>query len=743
MDTKWKSRIAIVTWFILLTFGISGVLTALVNDENDYMKQSYFNTSQFEDTLGQLFMYINAFEISYEEKAELKKSITVSDEEIEEYRFRYGDLTEQITSIEQQYQSRIDEAQANEDQKVADIYIKERDKKIEDITKNFESDEYIKEKIVKEKEQKIDEYYKELEGYRHEYEKYKEAFVYYLKNTTTGEVYTNLPSKESKSVETYINNDKMIFIQSYPTKNQSYLSMREQPLISGYEEVMLNNLNNDSNALYEGKIGISNDTPNSNFIMVDYYTYDNQQKVFWVYTIASVIALIVSIIIGKKTKIFKRTAPKMWEGIYNKIPIDVAMLLFGITAIITMVIIVDQSYLGYSYQLMGILEIIFYQLILMTIFFALTVIQGIYLYSRFKALHPDKDVWKSTLFFQFFKMISNAFLNRRIGTQVFLLLAIVFSFGAGSILIFVEPVFLLGYVPAFFLVAVPIFILIIKRTGYFNEISNNAHALANGDFQPDLKVVGRSVFARLAEDINTMKRGVKTSQKAQAKSERLKTELITNVSHDLRTPLTSIITYSELLKNQKLTEDERKMYIEIIDRKSKRLKVLIDDLFEASKMASGNIELVKEKIDLVQLLQQALAESNEAIQASRVQFRVVNPDNPVYAFVDGQKLWRVFDNLIGNILKYSLEHTRAYITISAVNGEAMITFKNISKYELNDDVNELFERFKRGDKSRHTEGSGLGLAIAKSIIDLHEGSLDINVDGDLFKVTIVLGLMQE
>jgi signal transduction histidine kinase len=235
-----------------------------------------------------------------------------------------------------------------------------------------------------------------------------------------------------------------------------------------------------------------------------------------------------------------------------------------------------------------------------------------------------------------------------------------------------------------------------------------------------------------------MKYGVKTSQTAQAKSERLKTELITNVSHDLRTPLTSIITYTELLKNPEITVDERSTYIEVIDRKSQRLKVLIDDLFEASKMASGSIELSKQKVDIVQLLQQSLAEYNETIQASQVQFRVSNSEHPLYAFVDGQKMWRVFENIIGNMINYSLENTRAFISVKEEHNQVIITFKNISKYELSENTDELFERFKRGDESRHTEGSGLGLAIAKSIVDLHGGALDLDVDGDLFKVTVIL-----
>ncbi|WP_338787052.1 HAMP domain-containing sensor histidine kinase [Metabacillus sp. FJAT-53654] len=740
MDTKWKNRIAIIAWFFLVTYGISGVLSALSNN-SEFTKQSYFKTMQFDDTVDQLLNYVNAFEISYPMKEDMKKSITVSNDEIEEHRYQYGDLTEQITSIEQQYESRINVALEKDNQKVADIYIKERDKKIEDITKNFESDEYIKDKIVKEKEQRIDEYYKELESYRGDFANYKEAFVYYLKNTTTGEVYTNLPENDSKSVDS-INDESMYFIRSFPTQKQSYLDMREVPLHIANEEI-INEITNNSNALYEGKIAISKKTPNSNFIMANYHDYNIQRIVFWIYTIGAIIALLISIIIEKKSKLLRRIKPIKWVGLYNKIPFDVALLLCGITAIITIALIFDQPYLGYSVYILGILEIIIYHLITLSIFFGLTVVQGIYLYPRLKALPSDQEIWKNTLIAQFLQIVSTSFLNRRVGTQVFLLLAIVFSFGVGTVLIFVEQAFLLLYIPAFVIVGIPLFILIIKRIGYFNVIIRNTSALANGCFEPDVKIVGKSVLANLAKDINIMKRGVKTSQKAQAKSERLKTELITNVSHDLRTPLTSIITYSELLKNPELADDERSTYIEIIDRKSKRLKVLIDDLFEASKMASGNIELIKSKVDIVQLLQQALAEYNETIQASQVQFRVGNPDKPVYAFVDGQKLWRVFENLIGNILKYSLENTRAYINIKIENSEVIITFKNVSKYELSDDSDELFERFKRGDESRHTEGSGLGLAIAKSIIDLHDGVLDIDVDGDLFKVTIVLKVMND
>jgi signal transduction histidine kinase len=276
------------------------------------------------------------------------------------------------------------------------------------------------------------------------------------------------------------------------------------------------------------------------------------------------------------------------------------------------------------------------------------------------------------------------------------------------------------------------------RIDYLNKIIISIDQIATAEWKEPLPIKGKSALTQAAINVNHIQQQIQTSQHVQVKSERLKTELITNVSHDLRTPLTSIMTYTALLKSQDLTSDEQNAYVEIIDRKSKRLQTLIDDLFEVSKMASGNVELYKDKIDINQLLHQTLAEYDEAIKDSTLQFRTQSLENPIFATVDGQKLWRVFDNLIGNILKYSLEQTRVYISVQEINDQVKLTFKNVSKYELNEQADELFERFKRGDTSRQTEGSGLGLAIAKSIIDLHGGELNIKIDGDLFKVTITL-----
>jgi signal transduction histidine kinase len=676
----------------------------------------------------------------------MKKAITVSKEEIENKRDEYGDLAGLINDIEMQYQPRIDEAKANENDKIADIYIKERDQKIDEITKNLESDEKIKISIIEEKEKHIDEYFQELESYRQEYEDYQEAFVYYLKNTETGQIYTNLSTMNTKSVEQSINNENMYYIQSYPTRENGYLVFNEGPLVNGSENLS-NLIQTSTNDRFEGKIGVSKNAPVTNMVMQNYHNYDNQRIFYLIYTLAGILALAASGLIGKRMAVFGVIAPSKWQSKYNIIPFDVALILQVISVIASIALIDSTSYIYFNIHA----DDIIINLVFLTIMIGLTLVQSIYLCNRLKTIRKDKSVWQKTIFGRVCKSVRtffasivnvfrNAFLNRRVGTQVFLLLTIVFSFGILTALIFIDEDFLALYIPAILMIGLPLLILIIKRTGYFNQILLNASALAKGEFKSDLNIIGRSIFAHLAEDINQMKHGVKTSKNAQAKSERLKTELITNVSHDLRTPLTSIITYSDLLKNPELTEDERNAYIEIIDRKSKRLKVLIDDLFEASKMASGAIELTKAKVDIVQLLQQSLAEYNESMEDSQVQFRVSNPDHPIYAFVDGQKLWRVFDNIIGNITKYSLENSRAYINVKEENHQVSITFKNISKYELSENIDELFERFKRGDESRHTDGSGLGLAIAKSIIDLHEGTLDIDVDGDLFKVTVILSL---
>ncbi len=269
------------------------------------------------------------------------------------------------------------------------------------------------------------------------------------------------------------------------------------------------------------------------------------------------------------------------------------------------------------------------------------------------------------------------------------------------------------------------------------KVLNDASALiAEGNF--NIKIdEDMGILDPMAKNLGNIKDGFKLAIEREIKSERMKTELISNVSHDLKTPLTSIITYVDLLKQEDLTEEDKKEYIDILDKKSKRLKVLIEDLFEASKANSGNLELHLEKVDVIALLRQTLGELEEKINESTLQFKLNIPEDKAICELDGQRTYRIFDNIMSNILKYSMPNSRVYIDVELNEQEVKLIFKNISAYEMNFDADEITERFTRGDQARSSEGSGLGLSIAKSLTELQKGKLQINIDGDLFKVTII------
>lgn len=267
----------------------------------------------------------------------------------------------------------------------------------------------------------------------------------------------------------------------------------------------------------------------------------------------------------------------------------------------------------------------------------------------------------------------------------------------------------------------------------YEKVLDAARQMADGNLKFTLEE-DLGIFTPIGQELEKVQQGFSKAVIEEAKSQNMKTELITNVSHDLKTPLTAIITYIDLLKKEDLTEEERESYIGIIDQKSQRLKVLIEDLFEVSKAASGNIQMNFMDVDVVDLMKQVRLEMEEKIQSSDLTFKWNFPEEKVMLSLDGQKTYRIFENLLNNILKYSMPHSRVYIDIISTETEVQILMRNISAVELDGDAEHLTERFVRGDASRKTEGSGLGLAIVKSFVELQNGKLDISVDGDLFKV---------
>ena len=237
-------------------------------------------------------------------------------------------------------------------------------------------------------------------------------------------------------------------------------------------------------------------------------------------------------------------------------------------------------------------------------------------------------------------------------------------------------------------------------------------------------------------ELTKIRTGFKKAVDEEVKSQRMKTELITNVSHDLKTPLTAITTYVELLKKDDITEEERKNYVETLERKALRLKVLIEDLFEVSKASSNNITLNLMEVDLVKLMKQVAVEHAEKYEAANITLCWNVPEEKVELMLDSQKTYRIFENLFVNIQKYAMNGSRVYIDITIDEQQVVVVMKNMSAAPLNVAPEELTERFVRGDASRNTEGSGLGLAIAKSFIEAQNGTFEVVVDGDLFKTVI-------
>ncbi|MBS5884647.1 MAG: sensor histidine kinase [Clostridium sp.] len=286
-----------------------------------------------------------------------------------------------------------------------------------------------------------------------------------------------------------------------------------------------------------------------------------------------------------------------------------------------------------------------------------------------------------------------------------------------------------------------IFLYFVLRK-YFNDIRNKyqilleaTNKIAEGNLDVTIEEE-LGVFEPLKDELQKIQKGFKNAVNEEVKSQRMKTELISNVSHDLKTPLTSIITYIDLLKDENISEENRKLYLDTLDRKSQRLKNLIEDLFEVSKATSKNIQLNIVNVDIVSLMKQTQFELSDKIEESSLKFKWNFPGNKVIVPLDSQKTFRVFENLLINIVKYSMQNSRVFIDIIDGNEEVYVTLRNMSANEIDFTAEEIVERFARGDKSRNTEGSGLGLAIAKSFVELQGGTLNIEIDGDLFKVIL-------
>lgn len=558
---------------------------------------------------------------------------------------------------------------------------------------------------------KYEENQNQIETYKHNYYEEKNAFYYDLKDSN-GKTYNNVPSES----EDYLN------IISIPYKGKNATDFSD-----------LNSTARDfgiSGTLYLPKYIMGESTIQASFFA------NITTKVIW---IGAIIVLIASLLpLYKSFKKVKDTQIKIpdqykWiEEKYLTLPIEFKALIF-LGTIFFLKNVNTRTYYWYynnlvSYIINLVIQII---LIIILLYFFFLQLQGLI----YRIKYPDvlKQEWSNGFYMSNIDDWNKLPIYRNLFIRVTLYSAIIGLWGViwGISLYDYSglPFSLISMILGLILLAI-----IKKQTKKTQAICAALSKMANNEVTSEINVKGHGIVSNMAKDINAIREGLAISSQKQSNSERLKTELITNVSHDLRTPLTSVLNYVDLAKRTDITDKERQEYLQIIDNKSKRLKILIDDLFEASKMASGAVELNKEQVDLVALMYQALAEYDDRFEEQKLTIRTKTSAQHMYAYCDGRKMYRVFENLFSNVIKYAQPVTRVYLEMIYEGSEIVVILKNISNYELGFDVNELSERFKRGDSSRHTEGSGLGLSIVKSILDLHGAALELSQDGDLFKV---------
>ena len=594
---------------------------------------------------------------------------------------------------------------------------------------------------------------------------------YYLKNTKTNAVLTN-----NESIADYITNTDTIdkkntwymafhindygVITKWNSSSDKYpaseVKYRLQTSLNDYAFETIGNsiyeLNDlqDLDIIFEvtkGSIYEPSDAYDSNFYVDDktYYTlYNNISKMIFSFTF-----ILLLFAVWKRHKSSKETR---LDTLSYKIPIDlhfISLLILYKISCETSAAFIDNVYhllnLSLSEYIPFIITSLF-QISIFILYLLLVYLLGWKAHNLLK-IHSFKTFIKHTLIYSLYvKYIKNynkilTYLSYhqklKIGLYVFIsacfLIIYTFTFG---IFIFSPPFFVCIIFPLYCITLFFIFSFIEKKRNVnIMKIKQLTEHIVKEDFISEIPM-HCGELEPIKSDLLKIHEQIETAILEERRSQQMKTELITNVSHDLKTPLTSIISYIDLLKKNELSEEERIQYLDILTTSSNRLKHLIEDLFDISKANSGNIQLDYMELDIVALMKQVQLECDTMMKERGLEIRNTFSDNKILWTLDPQKTFRIFHNLLSNISKYALEHTRVYISIHDYQSVLEISMKNISKEEITYSAEELMERFVREDHSRNSEGSGLGLAIVKSFTELQKGSITITTDGDLFKVNL-------
>lgn len=716
MATKWKNSLLLA---LAVIFCLGGWYTTYVSFNRMNTADNRFHE-----------MNNNVIESIYlkENLADFKptKMEDVSPDQIEIYRHRYGDLETQILDIKAQYQERLELAV---EEKTKESLQKERDDKIKAIVENFTDDEVVKKKIIDEEVAYIKKNRKTIEEEIKPYlSDANELYRYFIKDTQTGDVYTNVDGLSKYATDAEVK-EKLKSQGASKAKEFEYgiglyNFIKPEATSSGLFQTARTNLK-----------GIYVITKGS-ILDMRMKEQKEDKEMFSKLVYVGIFSMLIGIIF-----LYIYVNSKMLITKMNFIAMDVAAVFFLVLGFIS----ASQVLFIHPYNLGGMTNVSMLAIpiliggICLSVSFIMFKVLWQKLLPKYRKVDL-KQVWQESVSYKLYEKMISIF-NKMPFTSKIVIICLILVANLLA-LVFLRRMYVSSFYRVILLGMMAVIILVEIRLAYLalKRMKNIMEQSKKWMVEYDQPVSNDTGLKELEYELKQLNKLIETSQKDTVQSEMLKTELLTNVSHDLRTPLTSIITYGDLLKQESLTNENRKEYIEIINKKAQRMKHLIDDLFEVTKMNNGEIILEKSDVNLTQLLQQSVSEYSEEFEDHHLKFIFNKPEEAINLSLDGERMWRVFDNIFGNAIKYSMPETRVYLKLEKQDEMAKIELKNISQHELNEEADQLMEKFKRGDSSRHTEGSGLGLAIINSIVSLHDGNIDIQVDGDLFKLTIYLPL---
>lgn len=647
--------------------------------------------------------------------------------------------------------NKLEDDPSEENQKIYNFYnmIIEA---IDEYSRFMDSTNYVFEGIALEDRENQEELLSEMNGVS------DEDFMYYVEYTVGKNKYvlSNVDSEEILNdnnyrdvceldtargmfqyrTDTYIDDWEYADLESFTTEDVDFMKSHVIKMIYGIDKRFLSestfyDLNKKINSAYDSE---------KEYVQVQKTMYRKIGVVIVCMVVAVILFIALLVMAGHKEK---GEVPQMIKP--DKLWIDVFIAGFCCVYVILMVFASDVYYFwgvpdemkSYFITTIGVVLLVGIELIILI---------GESLARRIKTKSLIRTTLLGKIFLAGKRMITKLEAHLNLSLKValagiaaiawlFIVISLMYSQPDGDVFYFM------------LLVVLPVIGICYVVWRYFDEneiIRKGADKISEGEI--NYKISEPMKFTsnkKMKECVNNIGEGLNSAIEDSLKNERLKTELITNVSHDLKTPLTSIINYVDLLKREGVNSENAKKYLDVLDKKSQRLKNLTEDLVEASKLNAGAIKLDKEKIDIIQLLNQSLGEYDEKFQEKQLQIIKNIPEDPAYIMADGRKTWRVFENLYGNIYKYAMPGTRVYIEVKTDSTKVFISIKNISENPLNYSEDELIERFVRGEASRTTEGSGLGLSIARSIVEKQNGEMKLVLDGDLFKVEISMMLICE